>query len=589
VLELGDALAGALGVDPDAAVVDMPRASVLLAPPGQGDVLEAFFSFPASAKLDLVVELPLPGPSAARVRWMSAPFHTEDKDPGFLLIGWPEKEWPKMVSHVLMVSRIVDLTSEAVVFLDSAGTVEFVNPAFLNMSGFTPGGIIGTPVSAIVSIPEDITIMQDALARFRRFEMWSGPVRVRRADGGAMHMNVRVQPICDSEGERRRYIVVGTDISRQHSLERQVEELQRLESLGTLANGLAHRFNNILAAISGQTELLIMSCRDEEMKHRAEKILESSLKGKEVVEQIALFGRKGEARARLADLVPVVRNAVRFIRAAQPRAVTIVEDIPEESPSIMANTGEIHQVLLNLLTNALEAVGERHGTIRISLCARLAVLPSSSAPQQCVVFEVADDGPGIDPKVRPRLFEPFFTTHGLANSSGMGLAIAHGIVQRHGGVIECESELGHGATFRVVLPVQRLDVRAAPAAKGGMRRILLVDKPGYALDSGRRVLEEMAYQVDTATTETEAAAMLEKTPAYNLLISSVHPGEGDGIELARRSRRLRSGLPVLLCANLKEVFDEEAAIDAGASAILRRPATREQLADIVGKLMDCSK
>lgn len=534
-----------------------------------------------------------PQQPAVRTRWFFYPFSACEGADGYMAIGWMESRWDAMTHTLLQLSHVLDISNEAVVLIGPNGHVRYVNPSFKTATGYAFDEIMGKPISALVSIPEDISMVQDALASFRNGKMWEGVLRLRRKDGSAVQIWVRVRPMSGvAEGERW-FMAVGVDMSLQRNLEKQVQELQRLESLSTLANGLAHRFNNILAAISGQTELLIMSCKDESVRARAEKILESALKGKEVVEQIGLFGRRSEPRSRLADIVPIVRNAVRFIRAAQPRCVQIEEDIPDEGRTLMVNTGEIHQVTLNLLTNALEAIGDKQGKIRISVGD--AVMNSADGECiPCMSIEVSDDGPGVPSDIRPRIFEPFFTTHGFANSSGMGLAIAHGIVQRHGGSISCESELGKGATFRVLLPVfipvrkkQPVEGEASAVCKG---RILLVDKPGYSLESGKRVLEGLAYEVTALDDVPKAQLYLaDLANTYDLLITALNLQGGDGVSLCVHSRRIRPKMPVMLCANMKENFDEKAALDSGASAILRRPAPREQLAELVDKLMDNGK
>jgi PAS domain S-box-containing protein len=596
ILNLGPNLARTLGIRSDEA---LPENSflwdIVAMPEERARVKTVFESLSPIERRDLFETTIMPGNGlpVRQVRWSFTAIDLSKDSPEFVVMGWAREDWPRMHRQMVNLSRIVEITSEAVALVSSKGMIDYVNQSFCTMSGYDIRDVMGIPLSALVSIPEDITVAQQALACFRRDEMWQGSVKMRRKDGSVMFVDVRVQPVLESPGRERRYLVVGADHSRQHTLERQIEELQRLESLGTLSNGLAHRFNNILAAISGQTELIIMSSKDEEVKHRAEKILESALKGKEVVEQLGLFGRKSESRSRLSDLVPVVRNAVRFIRAAQPRCVQIEEDIPDETPEVMANTGEIHQVMLNLLTNALEAVGAKPGTIKVHVrCGPVALSPEK-APAACVVIEVQDDGIGIPRNIQHRIFEPFFTTHGLANSSGMGLAITHGIVQRHGGIVQCESEEGCGALFRVAIPIYESNSSANEAlakSKAGMRgSILLVDKEGFMLDSGKRVLEDLGYEVVASYSIHEAEEMLgDRSKKFSLLITALHLNAGSGVNVSRFSRRARPGMPVLLCANLSETFDEEAAIDAGASAILRRPASREQLADIVGKLMDCN-
>lgn len=595
VLGIGEQLADALGLGSNPAQAAGRSFAELVALPEErariGALLHASSPIEKRDLFEATIQ-PVNGQPAKQVRWTFTRVGAEESG-NTVAMGWVREEWSRMQRQMTNLSRVVEITSEAVVIVSSNGAVDYVNQAFCEMTGYGMTDILGTPVSALVSIPEDITVLQDALSRFRRDEMWKGSIKLRRKDGSVMFADIRVQPVIDMPGIGRRYIAVGADHSRQHTLERRIEELQRLESLGTLSNGLAHRFNNILAAISGQTELIIMSSNDPDVKKRAEKVLESALKGKEVVEQLGLFGRRTEPRSRQSDLVPVVRNAVRFIRAAQPRCVQIEENIPEEGPEVMANTGEIHQVMVNLLANALEAIGSKEGTIKVSVRSAPFPLRNELAPQDCVIIEVEDNGPGIPKDIQHRIFEPFFTTHGLANSSGMGLAITHGIVQRHGGVVQCISEEGHGALFRVVIPVFDRTGNARPLASSAKNAahgpILFVDKEGFTLDSGKRVLEDLGYAVTATASIQQAQELLgDRSQKFSLLITALQLNAGSGVNLSRHSRRARPGMPVLLCANMRDTFDEEAALDAGASSILRRPAPREQLADIVAKLMDCN-
>jgi len=594
VLGLGPRLAAALGIDP-ARPPAADFAAIAALPEERARVVRIFTGTPL--ELREVFEtgiLAFPERRPRRVRWVIMPVSSHEGLPEHLLLGWPEEDWTMMARQMLNLARLVELTMEAVALISTDGIIEYVNQSFSSMTGYRIEEVLGNHVSAMVSVPEDISIVQQALARFRRDEVWSGSLKFKRRDGTAMFISVRIRPVMGGSQGGRRYMVVAEDVSRQHSLEKQVEELQRLESLGTLANGLAHRFNNVLAAISGQTELLLMSIADPVLKDRARRILDSAMKGKELVDQIGLFGRRSEPRARPSDLVPVLRNAVRFIRAAQPRSVRIEEDIPDEAPVVMANTGEIHQVLLNLMTNSLEAIGGREGLIRVSLRTIDFPLKSADKPEKCVVIEVRDTGPGIDPAIRPRIFEPFFTTHSLATSSGMGLAITHGIVQRHGGVVQCESEPGRGALFRVVLPVDKPchtesaeSAPASPPQAPGRRRVLLADRAGFALDSGRRVLEEMNHDVVATASPGELARLLaDSSEKFDLFITALSIDGVSGVELSRAARRQRPALPILLCADMREEFDEDSALDAGASSILRRPVQKKALAEVVARLME---
>jgi PAS domain S-box-containing protein len=522
------------------------------------------------------------------VRWFLSPFDTDGGARGFLALGWDETAQVQMERFLLRLARVVDLTQEPIVIASERAVAEYVNPAFTTSTGYSPGEIIGRSLSSIVAVPEDTSLMQRAAELFRRGECWEGSLRLRRRDGSPMAVQARVYPVRNADKHTTHYICIARDLSRQRDLERQVEELQRLESLGTLANGLAHRFNNILAAISGQTELLMMSTQDETLRKRGERILEATRKGKEVVEQLGVFARKDDPRPRAADLVPVVRNAVNFIRAAQPRAITVTEQLPPESPQVMANTTEIHQVLLNLLTNALEAIGEQPGHIEVRMRTDLRPLGQGPAAP-CVVIEVADDGPGIPHEIQHRIFEPFFTTRSLASASGMGLAISHGIVTRHGGLIECRSAPGAGALFSVVLPLLARTGAAQPSHRpgAGTARILLVDAPGYPLETGKRQLENLHHQV-VALAHPEAAleALRQTATDFDLVLTCYKMPGGGGLEFVRQARSLRPGLPLVICAQLNDEVDLHEARRLEVDEILRKPIPLEQLSAVIQGILD---
>lgn len=544
-------------------------------------------SLPGSILESTIV--PPGGAPVHHVRWFTAPFDCDGGRPGLLVLGWDDTAQVQMEHFLLRLARVVDLTQEPVVIANGRGVAEYVNPAFTTCAGYLPGEIVGRSLSGIVAVPEDSALIRTVVETFHRGEPWDGTLRMRRKDGTVLVLNTRIHPVRDASKKTTHYIAIAHDLSRQQTLERQVEELQRLESLGTLANGLAHRFNNILAAISGQTELLLMSTTDEVTRKRADRILEAAGKGKEVVEQLTVFGRRNDPRPHAADLVPVVRNAVNFIRAAQPRAVAVEADLPAASPLVLANTSEIHQVLLNLLTNALQAIGENPGHICVRLRTDLRTVGDPPTLRPCVVIEVEDDGPGVPPEIQHRIFEPFFTTRSLADSSGMGLATSHGIVTRHSGKIDCHNGPGGGAVFTMVLPV--ITATSAAGAQPvtpqpqGSGRILLIDAAGFALETGKRQLQELHYEV-VALANFDAAleAVRDPTVEIGLVLTCYKLSHRSGLDFARQVRHLRPALPIILCANLDDPVDLHEAREAGVNEILRKPIPLHQLSGVIGEL-----
>jgi len=388
------------------------------------------------------------------------------------------------------LEKITDLIDESIVITNASGVVEYVNAAFRDISGYSTEEVVGKSPTHLINLPDDISALQAVLAQLRRGQSWEGILYLRKREKGSVALGTHIHPLCEESGKTTHYLAVSSDLTRERGLEKQIQELQRLESLGTLANGVAHRFNNLLAAISGHTELLMMTQTENKMvQDRSRKILDATNRGRDFVSQLSAFSRKEKPSMRPFDLANVARHAVNFIRSVLPRNVFLEADIPEKGPQVMANSDDLHQVLVNVLTNAIKVLKEEGGTINLRLTEQFRrVHPGNQEEERrmLAVVSVQDTGPGIPENIRHRIFEPFFTTHNIAESSGMGLAVAHGIIQRHGGEILFETESGKGTRFEVLLPSLRKlpelrDETTSPreaAAKSGASqpkgRILLV-------------------------------------------------------------------------------------------------------------------
>ncbi len=555
---------------------------------GERAAIRAALSYSATDVLDAnFVDMTVRGADGRQhsIRWFLSTYRRAG-DGAILALGWDEVARPQMERFLLRLARIADSSEHCLVLVNARGVIEYVNPAVTATTGHSPEDVIGRNVSGFVAPLEDVSMLQRALEAFQRGESWRGRLAVQGNDGKPVVLQVKIAPVCEGEAQTTHYIVTGVDVSKQRNLERQIEELQRLEAVSSLANGLAHRFNNILAAISGQTELLLMTPNlDDKLRQRGERILEASHKGKEAVEQLTIFSRKSEARCRAADLCPVVRNAVRFIRTALPRVVNLIEEIPGECSLVLANTDEIHQVVVNLLTNALEAFGDTDFGCEIAVSLREENCNLNGREgTPCVVISVRDNGPGIPLDIQHRIFEPFFSTRNMGRSSGMGLATAHGIVTRHNGAIRVCSEIGRGALFEVVLPVIRQERRSSlPVYKG---RVLLVDSSAFSLETGKRILGDLGYVVNAYSNPIQA---LDELPTFeeppDLLIAELQMPQIDGLSFTRAVRCRLPELPVLLCAGWSDPVNLEEAGKAGVNDILRRPAPVEQIEKAVAAIL----
>ncbi len=370
-------------------------------------------------------------------------------------------------------------------------------------------------------------------------------------------------------------------------LEAQLRQAQRLETLGTLAGGIAHDFNNVLQAVMGCTELARAKVGEDSPARRyLDRTLEVSRRGRDVVEQILQFSRRGPQQLRPIELREVLEEVVRLLRATFPATIEIRERL-EDSGAVVADPSQLHQVLMNLAANARQAMAG-NGILEIAL-ERQPVgsgsLPAGLAPVTYFVISVSDNGPGMPPEVRERVFEPFFTTKGVGEGTGLGLAVAHGIVRGHGGAIVCESEPGRGATFRVYLnearPAAEPPAVVAPAGTVPRARVLFVDDDANVVFVGRSLLEGLGHEVTTASSGVEALELFLRGPHdFDLLVVDEVMPRMTGSQLCAEVRRLRQDLPVIVASG-HGLPPGATFTDDNPVAFLRKPFEAAELSQAV--------
>ncbi len=386
---------------------------------------------------------------------------------------------------------------------------------------------------------------------------------------------------------REQLVVVARNITeRKHAeeartrLEARLRQGHKLEAMGTLAGGIAHDFNNILGCILGFGELARADCVDTpRARENVDNILLAGQRAKELVEQIVAFSRQQEPERRPLDLGVVVNGAIRIVRAAVPASIDIRVAVPPGLPLVLADTTQIHRLLINLATNAAQAMDGGEGLLEIDLTPAPVGPDTELPPGPSVRLSVRDTGRGMDEATVERIFEPFFTTKGPGRGTGLGLSVVHGIVQEHHGSIVVRSEPGLGTTFEVYFPVYE---GAAPedaaepanAPRGHGERILLVDDEALLAEAGRRMLESLGYRVTALTNPVEALAVFRTRPGvFDLAVVDLTMPALGGIELARDLFAIRSGLPVLLNTGFGGRVTPEAARGLGFRGLLVKPLT----------------
>jgi PAS domain S-box-containing protein len=379
-------------------------------------------------------------------------------------------------------------------------------------------------------------------------------------------------------------------------LEAQLVQTQKMEAIGTLAGGIAHDFNNILSGIMGYAELAQMSLDPSEAAHeRLEQVLKGTNRAKELVRQILTFSRKNAPLKKRLELSGVVQEALKLLRATLPSNIDIQPRLEADKDVILADPTQMHQVMMNLCANAAHAMAKEGGELRVSLsnvnggeAAEGSVPPAGS---QMVRLRVADSGDGMDAAVLKRIFDPFYTTKEIGRGTGMGLAVVHGIVKSHGGIISVTSELGEGTCFDLCFPLVNLPLTLGAESEdelpGGTESILLVDDEIFLADLGKDMLEQLGYRVDARSSSVEALAALHaKKGSYDLLITDMTMPDLTGDELTVRALKLSPNLPVIICTGYSERIDKTRAAALGACELLLKPLSLHQLATTVRQVLD---
>jgi len=387
------------------------------------------------------------------------------------------------------------------------------------------------------------------------------------------------------------------DITKSRQLESQLQQAQKMEAIGTLAGGIAHDFNNILASTCGYGYLLQQDTEgNAAAQENLAEIMKAASRAKDLVQQILTFSRQREQKRLVIPLDNVVKEATKFLRASLPAQIRIDVQIAVDAPTVLADATQIYQVTMNLATNALHAMEGRPGKLNVSLSAfrPTAAFIQANPEIQAVEYAlltVADTGQGMDAKTLARIYDPFFTTKPVGKGTGLGLAVVHGIVRSHDGVIMVESEVDRGTTFRLFFPAQMnsaalADANTGPAVCGHGQNILLVDDELALTAPLQKLLCRLNYQVVTSNSAREAVRLVQANPSqFDLVITDLTMPEMNGLEVARQIRVIRPDLPVVLTSGLSSSVSAESLREAGVRELLEKPVSLTALAGVVQRTL----
>jgi PAS domain S-box-containing protein len=372
-------------------------------------------------------------------------------------------------------------------------------------------------------------------------------------------------------------------------LEAHLQQIQKLESLGTLAGGIAHDFNNILSAIIGYTELSKLNCSDNpKVQHFLDQLSTASLRAKNLVQQILSFSRLSNSEKIPCDISRIVGEALSLIRATIPANIEISKNIASQLSAVVANETQIHQVIMNLCTNAYHAIADKSGLIHVDLVTTtISVKDTINHPDldpgEYLKLIVTDTGSGIPAEILPKIFDPYFTTKTIGEGTGMGLSTVHGIIKDHSGSIKVYSELDRGTSFQIFLPTVESKPEKADEIIGqlprGTESILFVDDEKLLLEIGKELLEGLGYRVETRASSIDALEAFRVNPnKYDLIISDMTMPNITGENLAAEIRKIRKDVPIILCTGFSTRLNSEKLLNIDITKVLMKPVTLADLA-----------
>jgi PAS domain S-box-containing protein len=493
----------------------------------------------------------------------------------------------------------IEQASEAIVITDVKPEIEYVNPAFEQQTGYSFEEVRGQNPRALQSGQHDAAFYKSMWQTLVRGRVWRGHFINKRKDGSLFEEDATISPVRNREGMIINYVAVKRDVTREVNLERQLTQAMKMEAIGTLAGGIAHDFNNILSAVLGYAEMVnLQLAEDDPVKQDVGQIIAAGNRAAELVRQILTFSRQEEEDLRPVKLQLVIKEALKLLRSSLPTTIELQQEIDAGCGAVLADPTRIHQVLMNLCTNAKQAMGAENGVLRVTLD-EISIDTSSPVSLHPVIkqgrwldLEVSDTGPGMDPDVREKIFDPFYTTKEKGQGTGLGLSVTHGIVKSHGGEITVACIPGQGTTFHVYLPVidsERGEVvlNNHVALVRGTERILIVDDESMLINIMERTLVSLGY---TVVSFTDSATALQHFRNHaddvDLIITDMTMPHYTGAELAKAVLAIRPQMPVILCTGYSEYLGEEQAKSIGIREFVAKPVDKTTLANTVRKVLD---
>lgn len=511
----------------------------------------------------------------------------------------------------IQLFTVIEQAYESIVVTDIHGNIEYVNASFEKTSGYTLNEIIGKNPRFLKSGTHDVTFYKQIWDTIKSGNVWSGYITNKKKDGTLYEENTTISPVHNKEGKIINFVAIKYDVTHEKNLESQLRQAQKMEAIGTLAGGIAHDFNNILQGIFSSIQIVKMKLPSASLEKKyLEQAFEFSRRGADLVRQILTFSRQTDTKHGIIQMVPIVKEVLKMMKSTLPTTITIQDRLPNSCVNISGNLVQIHQVIMNICTNAGYAMRETGGVLTVKL--EETTLSNQKAANlflkegKYLKLTISDTGTGIPPDVQEHIFEPFFTTKSKEEGTGLGLSVVHGIVRDHKGAIFVESVVNNqnntstsaewhsgGTKFDVFFPVveakiQSLDETQSPALVG-TEQILLVDDEEIVVETEKLLLEGLGYKVKTAYDGKQALDIFLHSPnSFDIVITDQTMPKMTGDQLAQELLKIRPNIPIILMTGFSHKINLENTQKIGIHKIVMKPIEGDQLGTIVREVFDKS-